>query len=127
MPLKQLTEVEIGMRSIKEAGKAAGYSTAEIEAGFMHSDRKSFRADPPGKTDRAGRFTPTEQTRSVRTVRSPSIAYPNSEKNAARTAAHCSEVCNAERVLAVKRVARARDMIDQGIGIALAHIKPIKA
>lgn len=103
---------------------AQGYTAAEIRAGLAFFDRKTRRTNPPGEFDKQGRFYADERTEAVQSVRSPSKAWPMSEMLAARTAAHCAELFDAEELLAVKRVAKAREALDDAADvIESAHEK----
>ena len=97
---------------VEAAALAAGYTPEEVKAGLAFAARKARRSHPPGAFDKARRFTAEERTDAVRSCRYPSRAYPFPEMTAARTAAHCSEVFGAESLLAVRRVAKARDLLD---------------
>jgi hypothetical protein len=98
--------------SVSAAAAAAGYTSEEVKAGLEFAARKARRADPPGSFDNGGRFFAKERTRPVLTCRAPSRSFPYPELLAARTAAHCAEVFGAESLLAVRRVAKARDLLD---------------
>jgi len=74
---------------IKIRALECGYSEAEIAAGLEFQSRKSRKANPPGCFDQAGRFYADEETQAVRMCRTPSRAFPYSQMQAARTAAHC--------------------------------------
>jgi hypothetical protein len=100
---------------VSAAASAVGYTAAEIKAGPFFS-RKEHRTNPPGAFDKARRFFAQERTEAVEACRSPSRNWPYSEMNAARTAAHCAEVYAAEALIAVKRVAKLRAVLDDRIG-----------
>lgn len=87
------------------------YSTCEIAAGIEFADRKARHSHPSGEWDSAGRFYCDERTAAVENCRSPSRAWPFSEMTAARTAAHCAELCNAECVTHVRRLGSALDKL----------------
>lgn len=98
--------------SVEAAALAAGYTSEEVKAGLEFAARKARRSNPPGSFDNGGRFFAKERTLSVLGCRTPSRAFPYPELLAARTAAHCAEVFGAESLLAVRRVAKARDLLD---------------
>lgn len=94
------------------------YTRAEALAALRYSDRKSRREHPPGHFDRAGRFYADERTESVLSCRSPSRAYPYPEMTAARTAAHCAELHDADNVTHVRRIATAFERLQGGATMA---------
>lgn len=87
------------------------YTTCEIAAGIEFADRKARRSHPSGEWDTAGRFYSDERTAAVDGCRSPSRAWPFSQMTAARTAAHCAELYNAECVKHVRRLGSALDKL----------------
>ena len=99
---------------------SVGYTVEELRAGVAFSDRKARRCNPPGEFDKAGRYYAEERTDAVQTCRSPSRAFPYPEMAAARTAAQCSQVFEAQSLLAVKRVAKALDALE-GVPAGSAH------
>lgn len=91
---------------IAKIARANGYTEADVAAGLEHFLRSKRMKHPPGSVDKAGRFTPFEQSTAVTQVRAPSRRFPYPEMRAARTAKHCADVYGADE-LAVKRYARA--------------------
>lgn len=110
---------------IARAAKNAKYRISEIRAGITFSDRKARRAHPPGSFDNAGRFDAAERTVSVNCARTPSRNWSYSELTAARTAAHCADLFDAESELAVKRVCRARDLLEENPDIPKEDLKRV--
>ena len=96
---------------LRQLASDAVYSESEIAAGIEFSDRKARRAHPPGNWDNAKRFFAAERTQAVTLSRSPSRAWPFSEMNAARTAAHCAEVYRANCLTHVRRLGSALDKL----------------
>lgn len=101
----------MSIQTIVAAAEAEGVEPNVIRAGRDFYNRKNRKANPPGEFDNAGRFNAGERTESVRNARRPSRAWPYSEMNAARTAAHCGEVHGVapEHMLFVKRIALAAE------------------
>ena len=96
---------------LRKIASDASYSESEIAAGIEFSDRKARRTHPPGAWDRAKRFFAAERTTAVTLSRSPSRAWPLSEMQAARTAAHCAEVYQASCLTHVRRIGSALDKL----------------
>lgn len=90
----------------RTAARSRGYADTAADAATEYLSRRDRGTNPPGRFDSAGRFTAAERTDTVCGVRTPSRAYPYPELTAARTAKHCAEVYQVER-LAVIRIARA--------------------
>lgn len=103
-----------GIDAVVAAAEAEGIPASVIRAGRMFYRRKNRLEHVPGDFDKAGRFYADEQTPSVRQARSPSKAWPYSQMNAARTAAHCASACGVadEHLLIVKRIALAAERGD---------------
>jgi len=90
------------------------YSSQEIDAAMEFHLRKTRRSNPPGTWDNAGRFYAAERTDAVEMCRAPSRAYPYSQMTAARTAAHCAELQDADCVTYVRRIALAIGRLEKG-------------
>jgi|GEM_PF-5417453 len=101
------------LNQVSEAAFAAGYTANEIKAGTEFHNRKNRLENPPGHFDKAGRFFASERSESVRTCRQPTRSFPYSEMHAARTAAHCAEVFEAEEPLHVKRFDKACERLKE--------------
>jgi hypothetical protein len=101
------SDIVVATKMIRQLATAAGYSAQDTNAGLEHFMRKQKLSHPPDAFDNVGRFEPHEQTSAVRSVRTPSRAWPYSPMKAARTADHCAEVFGAKPIH-VKRIATGR-------------------
>jgi hypothetical protein len=110
--------------TVKSLALSAGYSDADIAAGWEFYRRKHRLAHPPGKFDAAKRFFAEERTKKVRDARRPSRAFPLSEMGAARTSEHCAELFEAVP-LHVRRIAKALDAVAAQDITAHEHIEQV--
>ncbi len=99
---------------INTTALSLAYSSREITAAMEFHLRKTRRSNPPGTWDSAGRFYAAERTDAVEMCRAPSRAYPYSQMTAARTAAHCAELQDADCVTYVRRIALAIGRLEKG-------------
>ncbi len=99
---------------INTTALSLAYSSREITAAMEFHLRKARRSNPPGTWDNAGRFYAAERTGAVEMCRAPSRAYPYSQMNAERTAAHCAELHGADCVTYVRRIALAIGKLEKG-------------
>tara|TARA_Y100000815_G_C13332034_1_gene496397 strand:- start:101 stop:481 length:381 start_codon:yes stop_codon:yes gene_type:complete len=109
---------------IKTIAKSAGYTDADINAGWEFYLRKNRKKNPPGEFDKAKRSTAKERTSKVIDARPPSRSFPCGKMSAARTAEHCAELYGATP-LDVKRIAKACETYDEGAKSAHEQIEQV--
>ncbi|MEX1236528.1 MAG: hypothetical protein WEB56_16215 [Roseovarius sp.] len=77
---------------LHDFARAQGYSLAELNAAQEAYNRQHRLSHPPGKFDKAKRFTLHERGACCDTIRAPSRALPYTEMTHGRSVTHVAQV-----------------------------------